>query len=362
MGIKITRGKSFPIGVDLGCNVLRMAQLRSVQESLELLAAGSAPLSVSADTKGADRMNALTEAMKCVLHNGSFKGKQAIISIPSSEAFIHHIKTPKLQGRSLVDAVRAELANKLPYPIEQAVVRHVVAGDIPGDGEHRQEVVTVSASRTTIENYIEIAHRAKLDVVGVNIASCAILECYSRLFRRSEDMTRSILFLDIESDSTQVVLSHGSRLAFARSLPYGTNSLDEAIGAGLNVPGDEARRLRQVETSAQSINDDATAPLESFLDGPADRLAGEITQCLRYCETVFKSRQAERVIFVGPEAYDKRLCQMIARKLNLPAQVGDPLTRIRRIAGAGLEHGLDRREPQPDWSVAIGLSIGAQAA
>ena len=362
MGIKITRGKSFPIGVDLGCSVLRMAQLRLVPESLELLAAGSMPLAVDTGRTEIDRMQALTCAIKHVMGNGAFKGRQAVLCIPSTDALLHHIKTPRLQGLGLAQALRAELATKLPYPIEQAIVRHVVAGSIPGDSENRQEVVTVSTRRSTIDNYLDMARRAKLDVVGINIAPCAIVECYSRLFRRASDTSRSILFLDIESDSTQVVMSHGGKLVFARNLPRGTDILDEALGAGLSVPVDEARKLRCVDHSASAVKDEVTAGLDSFLDGPVDRLADEITQCLRYCETVFKSQPPERVIFVGPEAYDKRLCQMIARRLNLCAQIGDPLMRIRRIAGAGLEHGLDRREPQPDWSVAIGLGIGAQAA
>ncbi|MCK4602323.1 MAG: hypothetical protein KAU28_07640, partial [Phycisphaerae bacterium] len=70
----------------------------------------------------------------------------------------------------------------------------------------------------------------------------------------------------------------------------------------------------------------------------------------------------ERAIFVGGQALDKRLCQSIAKRLNLPAQIGDPLLRIKRIDGAGLEFGLDRREPQPHWSVAVGLSLGATRA
>ncbi len=68
------------------------------------------------------------------------------------------------------------------------------------------------------------------------------------------------------------------------------------------------------------------------------------------------------MIFLGGQAYDKRLCQAIAQRLNLPAQIGDPLAQIERHAGSGMAAGLDRREPQPDWAVAIGLSLGGYAA
>ena len=48
--------------------------------------------------------------------------------------------------------------------------------------------------------------------------------------------------------------------------------------------------------------------------------------------------------------------------MGLAAQVGDPLVRMGRISDVGIESGIDRRQPQPNWSVAIGLSIGPGAA
>ena len=80
-----------------------------------------------------------------------------------------------------------ELRGKLPYAIEEAVIRHTIAGNTYGDGENKQEVIAVCSSRSALNDYLSMAKRAKLDVVGVNVASCAIVECFSRLFRRAAD-------------------------------------------------------------------------------------------------------------------------------------------------------------------------------
>jgi len=66
----------------------------------------------------------------------------------------------------------------------------------------------------------------------------------------------------------------------------------------------------------------------------------------------------DRLIFVGGEARHRALCQHIARELGLAAQLGDPLVRMGRNSDIGIESGIDRRQPQPGWSVAIGLSLG----
>ena len=63
-------------------------------------------------------------------------------------------------------------------------------------------------------------------------------------------------------------------------------------------------------------------------------------------------------MFVGGEARHRSLCQQIARQMSLAAQVGDPMVRMGRTSDVGVESGIDRRQPQPSWAVAIGLSMG----
>jgi Tfp pilus assembly PilM family ATPase len=60
---------------------------------------------------------------------------------------------------------------------------------------------------------------------------------------------------------------------------------------------------------------------------------------------------------VGGQAHNKRLCQSIAQRLNLPAQVGDPLAGLQRSSQS--QQVLAESGPCPAWAVAVGLSLGA---
>jgi Tfp pilus assembly PilM family ATPase len=91
---------------------------------------------------------------------------------------------------------------------------------------------------------------------------------------------------------------------------------------------------------------------------PLTKLIEELDLCRRYHESTFSSRPIDRLVFVGGEARHRSLCQMIARQMSLAAQVGDPLVRMGRTSDVGVESGIDRRQPQPSWAVAIGLSMG----
>ena len=361
MGVRIARAKTLPIGVDLGSTVAKAAQLRADDQDAELLAATAVPLprSLRADLPG--RLEFLSGEMRKRIKSGGFKGRQAILSVPARETFVHHVRIPKVPPAEIEKTVQAELAGKLPYPVEQAVIRYVVAGEIYAEGDTQQEVITISAHRETLDAYLGMARRAKLDVIGINVESCAVVECFSRLFRRKTDAGRTILYIDLGSLSTQVVLSHGARIVFARNLSLGGERFDQAVADAMGIPIEEANELRrrfQADPKEPRERDE----LHGLVEGPVSQLIDELTQCLRYYESVFRNQAIERAIFVGGQAHDKPLCQEIARRLDLPAQIGDPLMRVRRPDGAGLTAGLDLRTPQPDWAVAVGLSLGAGRA
>jgi Tfp pilus assembly PilM family ATPase len=91
---------------------------------------------------------------------------------------------------------------------------------------------------------------------------------------------------------------------------------------------------------------------------PLSKLTEELDLCRRYHESTFSTRPIDRLVFVGGEARHRNLCQQIARQMSLAAQVGDPLVRMGRTSDVGVESGIDRRQPQPSWAVAIGLSMG----
>jgi type IV pilus assembly protein PilM len=101
-----------------------------------------------------------------------------------------------------------------------------------------------------------------------------------------------------------------------------------------------------------------TVLVEEAIHEPLVRLVEELGLCRRYYEATFQNKPVEKLIFVGGEAKQRRLCQHIARDMSLAAQVGDPLVRMGRISEIGIETGIDRRQPQPGWATAIGLSLG----
>lgn len=362
MPLKVLKTRAMPIGIDLGTAVVKMAQMRNADGQLELLAAARADVPPDCRTDVGKRRDFLADRLRNILKEHGFKGRRCILSIPAADTFVKHIRTAKMPPDELDKALRWELEGKLPFNHNDAIVRHMVVGQVQGENDGQQEVIVIAISRQSAEAYLEMAHSGRLEVAALNVESCAILECFARLFRRADDVHKATLFLDLGQTYTQVVIAHGAKLVFARNLLFGADLIDKVVSKVLGMSVEEARSLRrkvsdltdEAATDADRLYEAVSEPLKSVVD--------EITKCLRYYESVFPSNPVERAIFLGGQARDRRLCQGIARKLNLPSQVGDPLAKIKRAEGARIatEDGLDLRQAQPEWAVAVGLSLGAK--
>jgi type IV pilus assembly protein PilM len=122
-----------------------------------------------------------------------------------------------------------------------------------------------------------------------------------------------------------------------------------------------SRSTTLTTTRTTTIEPDASeesARVEFACREPMARLVEELGLCRRYYESCFPSTPVDRLVFVGGEARQTWICQGIAREMMLNAQLGDPLVRMAKTTEIGIESGIDRKQPQPGWAVAIGLSMG----
>ncbi len=362
MPLSAVTDNNLPIGIDLGTARVKLAQLRQTADGLELLAACALDIPSTARGTFDERMDYVGQNLQQIIKANGFKGRQCVMSLPANETFVHHVRIPKMPDKDIPFALESELQTKLPFPVDQAIIRHLVAGEFFADaGEAKQEIIAVATAKTTVDTLLAMAKKTKLDVVGVNVEPCAISDCFARLFNRPVAQPTTTIYVDMGSTSTQVVLAHDSKIVFARNLTMGADWLDDAIASQLGISLDEAKATRR-ERASQDRTPGEHEDVYLLLEGRITELAKELTQCLRYHESVFRNRCADRVIFLGGQAYDKRFCQMIAQKLNLPAQIGDPLVQIDRVVTSGMAIAQGENDPMPDWAVAVGLSIGAQQA
>jgi len=345
-----------PIGVDLGSSTVKMAQLRTSGGDVELLAAGLAEVPPSCREDFSQRVAFFSDSIRSIRKANAFRGRECVLSLPADAIFLHQVKLPKLPPDRIDEALEAEL----PYPTDDVVISYEIVGDIHNGTEAKQELIVAAVAQATLDAYLGMARRGGVDVVGIDIEAYAIVDCFARQSRQISSSTRAVLFVDLGAESTQIVLAHDNEIVFARNLATGCEQLDKVVAEALDIPVADASALRRGAQQAQTkgLTEDLHNALERALDSPTN----EMGQCLRYHEAAFRDASVQQAIFSGGGAYDVNVCRAIAERLKIRAQIGDPLANIDIAKGVGMNAGLDSRGLNPDWAVAVGLSLRAMEA
>jgi len=382
----LARSAYLPIGVDLGSASVTLAQVRLVDRAsrdFRLIAAATAKtpgfeenIASGPSAQKADRRRRFAEVQEILSHD-HFKGRKCILALPARDCFVQHLSVPRecLENpQDIKSAIDWELRDKSdmffghPIDVNETVVQYLMTGnEVYEDGLSKEEVITFGVSRDITSQYLKMARDAKIKIIGLNVESCAVLECFSRLLRRSADMDNSYMFIDLGVTSTQVVVSRGPKMVFARNL---TSTLPAAA-----EDDHEDQEAQEPDGPGVEVSVGADQPARVVFESEADQqidclaaLTAEISQCLDYCESVGGSRDIDRVVFTGGGAYNKGACNELAVRLGLSGQVGNPLLGIKDVNLASLpedttETTANQTKPGmprcPDWAVAVGLSVGA---
>ena len=167
------------------------------------------------------------------------------------------------------------------------------------------------------------------------------------------------MYVNLRSNNTLAVVAHGSQVMFARNLPFGARQVDEAVAKGLDVSPDDAAHIRQAIINNEQT-DVGPDEVYRFVEPWVTRLSEELDHCLLYYRSTFRPTNVERIIFTGIQAVDKRLCQALAQRLNLAAQIGDPMMGLRGGNSIADSATTTATQAQPGLAVAVGLSLSGQ--
>ena len=300
-----------------------------------------------------------------------------MLGLPAASMYIQHLRVPKMEESQIKDSLLWEARGKLPIDLNNAVLRHMVAGEVYVEQETWNEVILLASHRQTVEQLLAAAAKARLDVVGMNVEPMAVLDCFTQVYRRESDAGVTNFFVDIGATGTRAMLTRGRQILFARGINIGGDHFTAAVAQAMKIKPDQAKALRiklgstqpgaavsdRVVLNTSTGADDANSPKRKMEEAVAPlltKLIEELNLCRRYFEATFPSKPVDRMVFIGGESRHRWQCQQIARELGLAAQVGDPLCRMSKQCDVGIESGIDRRQPQPGWAVAIGLSMGPE--
>ena len=275
---------------------------------------------------------------------GSFKGKDCIISIPSSDVLVQHIRVANSEDEA---EIRSKLLQQNPE-WEHCEIRHVcvaITGVGTGDGP-KQELLCVGVNGQVTQGYVEELEAKGAHVLSVTVPLHASLRAFDKLYRRDGDEKITSMLIDLDEQSSIIMVAHGSHCVFARqlSLNLTTNEVPwqaPSCENGQSTPGGEfERRNEQAPRGLYEM-----MPSNNLIDGPLEQ---ELRRCLQHHDALFPQRAVDRIIFSGSAASDTETCAAIASNLGVAGYIADPSAWIE---------GAESCASGPSWTTTAGMCL-----
>jgi Tfp pilus assembly PilM family ATPase len=318
---------AYPIGIDISYDNLKIVQLENKGRGVGLVAGFSKNRPEDIQAGGGNWQRWAIDTIRQWTTVGNFQSKDVVAAMPTSDVYIELMKMPKGNEKEQYNTIFSKIKQKLPFEPVQANIMLKYFPTI------EDNILVMATERSVIEGHLAIYEKAGLSIKSMSAWPVALVNCYTRFFgRRQTDLDSVVMLVDIENDCTNVVICRHKSLLFARTISIG----------------------------AAQQNDESEVT----------RLIMELNACKRQFASICNNFQIERLIFLSSRSEDRDIYAMLAKKMEMPAQVGDCLAaaetadpyrlsrdekNVENIEGTA----IDRRNNHVNWAIAFGLSLSS---
>lgn len=350
--ISFSRQKPHPIGLQLGPRSATLVQLVGKPDQLEVhsLAHGEIPLRDELSAEEQDQE--IAAALRKLLIDHHFKGRRVVSCLGAEQLFVQNVRLPQLPAEEVEKVVRWEAEERLPYPVNDAEIRHLLAGNVRQDSSMKQEVILLACQRAMIDRHVRLLELAGLTPDAVDIEPCAALRCLRRPLTPAEVVERRA-YLNLDDSATTVMFSDGPQILFLKYIAIGGRTLDQAVARQLDLRLDEAARMRSVVNAAVELDadDEVHRSVIDAIRSHLETMTTEIEHCLRYYKVTFRGKAITQMVVTGSEA-TPWLVHYLGERLGIPCQIGNPFASLGRWPTS-----TGALERPWRWTTAMGLSM-----
>jgi type IV pilus assembly protein PilM len=334
-----------PIGIDLGSRSVKMVQFTADRK--EVIAAGRWELPASASQE--TQPEKFVELIERGLSERKFVGRKVVLCLTDKQLVLQNVRVPKSEGAELDRHVAQEAAGRVPFGVEEAEIRYVEAAEVRQGDAVLKEVIVFACHRPVLEKSLDIISKSRLQPLAVDVEPAALVRSYAAQFRRQDDERGRALVVHIGHHRTAAVITQGDEMLFVKYIDIGGSHFDQAVARHLRMEPPEATALRRHsgDRRAELQDPEVVRSVNEAIRSVVERLASELSMCVRYHSVTFRGQPLARVVVGGGEA-TPQLAESLGKNLNLKCELSDPFRAF------SLPRDMGRRGL---WDVAAGLAL-----
>jgi type IV pilus assembly protein PilM len=321
------------IGLDVGSHSMKLVGLKMTSKGPFLTRLGMKEIPYGT---GQDDINTLSEILKGFVKEVGLKTKKVSLIVAGSGVHIKRIPIPSLPKAELREAVRWEIKNYLPFPVETAQIDFYILNQYVEDNVKKLDLVVVACPKHLIDRTLSIVEGAGLQPIHLDIAPFALWNVLLAWDQLKKEET--VALIDLGAEKTGIYIFRNRILQFSREVTPAGADMTRAIMEGIGSV-EEPKLLYE---RAESIKREIGIPLESYQEGMSnkstslskisffvrpvlEKIVADIGRSLDYYRNQFNEERIDRVLLTGGGANSKNIVTYLGSELRLPVEHFNPL-------------------------------------
>ena len=320
-------GKKGIIGLDIGSNSIKVAELKETKKGYFLENFGEVPLPPESIVDGA-LMNspAIVEAVETLIGERKIKTKDVATSVSGASVMIRKITLPVMTEEEFEEQIQWEAEQYIPFNLSDVNLAYEILN--PGDDEGNMEVLLVAAKKDMINDYIAVITEAGLNPVIMDLDAFCVLNAYEINYQMMENEVLALV--NIGSSIINMIITKGGRYLFSRDVTVGGNLYTEEIMKELSVSYEEADLLKRGGSATGETEAVMRQEVESVIRRVSDQISSEIAKSLDFYQATAAEEQISKIWLAGGAAAVSGLSETIQKKQSVPVEVVDPFRNLER--------------------------------
>jgi len=314
------------IGLDITTSSIKLIELTLTggQYRVESYAAEATPHS-AINEKAIVDADAVGEVIKRALKRSGARSKEVAVAISGDAAITKVIQMPRaLSERDLEAQVELQADQYIPFPMDEVSYDFEVMGPSEKDPD-MQDVLLVATRTENVEQRQAAVNAAGLTTRIVDVEAFA-LENACRLL--THQMTeggaeRTVAVVDFGASTTTFSVLKNLRVIYTRDFAFGGQQLTEEIMRTYGLSMEEAGRAKKEGGLPSNFQPEV---LDPFIDD----MTQQVSRSLQfYLASGGGREQPEQILICGGCANIAGVSDVIASRVGIPAERGDPLGQMK---------------------------------
>jgi type IV pilus assembly protein PilM len=314
------------LGLDITTSSVKLIELSMAggQFRVESYAAEPTPHN-AINEKAIVDAEAVGEAIRRAVKRSGAKSREAAVAISGDAAITKVIQMPKNLGETdLEGQVELQADQYIPFPMEEVSYDFQRIGPSEKDPE-MIDVLLVATRTENVEQRQAAVQAAGLTARLVDVEAFALENACKLLTHQMPDggIDRTIAVIDFGASSTTFSVLKDLKVIYTRDFAFGGQQLTEEIMRTYGLSMEEAGRAKKEGGLPSNYQPEV---LDPFIDD----MTQQVSRSLQFYLASGSGReQPEKILVCGGCANIVGVDDVIASRVGIPAERGDPLGQMK---------------------------------